>query len=507
MAFDYTSRDFNTVKADLLARAERVVPDWTSRDQSDFGMVMVDLWAYGMDVLHYYVDRAAGEAFLPTATQRESVLALANLFDYTPRSRTSAQSVLTLANSGPTEVIIPRYTRFVARYDGKTYNAYSYSVSTINANTTGTVQLYEGTIVNDPAEVLTNSSTGDIGQRYTLSNRNVVRSSVVIRVYEDGLNPVLYRRVDRISTSAAGDRAYVVKTNADNSTDIVFGNSVAGFSPPAGSKIEAVYAFSSGSAGNLPANSVASFYSITPDFITIQSSTSFSGGTNEESIDILKATVPSVIASQNRAVTESDYRNLALQVDGISKASVAYTPNPAGGASAGNASVTIYAHPDRSDDYLTANSAEDQLDAGPPVIWGQTITAEQQQAVIDFIQPRAMLGVDVVCASEIVWTAIDIDITITVNPRAVAAWVKQSVEDALDSLFTFNAVSYNQTFSSSQIYRTVMGIDGVDYAVLSTFDETNDSPQVVEDTITVGQYALPKKGTISVTVLGGITSV
>jgi len=507
MAFDYTSRDFNTVKADLLARAERVVPDWTSRDQSDFGMVMVDLWAYGMDVLHYYIDRAAGETFLPTATQRESVLALANLFDYTPRSRTSAQSVLTLSNSGGEEVVIPRYTKFVARYDGKTYNAYSSGISTIPANSTGIVPVYEGTIVNDPSEVLTISSTGEVSQRYTLSNRGVVASSVVVRVLEDGVNPVLYRRVNRISTAAAGDRAYVIRLNADNSTEIVFGNSVAGFSPPAGSRIEVIYATSSGAGGNIPANSIASFYSVTPDYITIQSSTAFSGGVSEESIDTLKTTVPSVIASQNRAVTATDYKNLALQVEGISKAAVAYTPNPAGGSSAGNASVTIYAQPDRTDDYLTANTAEDQLSAGPPVIWGQTLTTDQRQAVVDFISPKTMLGVEVVCAEEIVWTAIDIDITITVNPRAVAAWVKQSVEDALDAIFTFNSVSFNQTLSSSQIYRTVMGIDGIDYAVLSVFDETNDSSQTVEDTITVGQYVLPKKGTITVTVLGGITSV
>ena len=84
--YDYTSRDYTSIQKDLLDRATRVLPDWTSRDASDFGMVFVDLWAYMGDILHYYVDRAAGEANLTTATQRESVLAIAALMDYIPSS-------------------------------------------------------------------------------------------------------------------------------------------------------------------------------------------------------------------------------------------------------------------------------------------------------------------------------------------------------------------------------------------------------------------------------------
>ena len=65
-AFDYTSRDFANIKGDLLARASRVVPEWTTRDPGDFGVLLTDMWAQMGDVLHYYVDRAAGESFLAT---------------------------------------------------------------------------------------------------------------------------------------------------------------------------------------------------------------------------------------------------------------------------------------------------------------------------------------------------------------------------------------------------------------------------------------------------------
>jgi hypothetical protein len=58
-SFDYSSRDYSTIKSDLLARASRIAPEWTDRDPSDFGMVLVDLWSQMGDVLHYYVDPPA----------------------------------------------------------------------------------------------------------------------------------------------------------------------------------------------------------------------------------------------------------------------------------------------------------------------------------------------------------------------------------------------------------------------------------------------------------------
>ena len=57
--FDFASRDYENIRRDLLIRAERVLPDWTDRDPSDFTMLLVDLWAYMGDIMHYYIDRVS----------------------------------------------------------------------------------------------------------------------------------------------------------------------------------------------------------------------------------------------------------------------------------------------------------------------------------------------------------------------------------------------------------------------------------------------------------------
>ncbi len=54
----------------------------TTRHDDDYTVTVIDLWAAVADVLTFYQERYANEAFLRTATRRESVSRLARLIDY-----------------------------------------------------------------------------------------------------------------------------------------------------------------------------------------------------------------------------------------------------------------------------------------------------------------------------------------------------------------------------------------------------------------------------------------
>jgi hypothetical protein len=110
---DYSSRDFHSVLSDLLSQIPNFLPEWTDRSPSDFGIALLELFAYQTDILNYYIDRVANEAFLPTAQQRQSVLNLANLLDYTPSGNVAATVSLlfTIITPSPIPVIIPAGTR------------------------------------------------------------------------------------------------------------------------------------------------------------------------------------------------------------------------------------------------------------------------------------------------------------------------------------------------------------------------------------------------------------
>lgn len=383
--FDYTSRDYFSIKEDLLARASAVLPEWTSRDASDFGMLLIDLWAYMGDVLHYYIDRAAQEAFLSTATQRSSILAIAGLLDYTPTGRTPATASITLnaTNSAATDaspILIPRYTRFIANplisgaddvvFTSNRPIAFNQSGTAIENYTTyaksanALVTLTEG-------EIFTQSFTSDglAGQRFTLNKTGVVKSSVSVTVSEGaGGTTVDYSLVDRFIDATNTDNVFSLVLNSDDSSTVVFGNGVYGKIPTVNATVSVYYRRSRGSAGNVDANTITEFESLTNtlgppyDGIVITPNTSkASGGTNSESISSLQLNIPASFRSQDRAVSIQDYRDLTLRVPGVSKS----TASVVSGATAKTGYITNKA--------LTSNVATMTTGAAHGLTVGETI--------------------------------------------------------------------------------------------------------------------------------------
>lgn len=74
-AIDYTSRDFNSIKNDLVNYAKKYYPN-TFRDFSanSFGSLMLDTVSYVGDILSFYLDYQVNESFLSTATEYNNIL-------------------------------------------------------------------------------------------------------------------------------------------------------------------------------------------------------------------------------------------------------------------------------------------------------------------------------------------------------------------------------------------------------------------------------------------------
>ncbi len=72
---NYLSRDYSSIKEDLIAFARRYYPD-TFQDFSTagFGALMLDTVAYVGDILSFYLDYQANESFLSTAIEYENIL-------------------------------------------------------------------------------------------------------------------------------------------------------------------------------------------------------------------------------------------------------------------------------------------------------------------------------------------------------------------------------------------------------------------------------------------------
>ena len=103
---DYTSRDYESIREDLINYAKRYYPD-TFRDfsESSFGSLMLDTVAYVGDISSFYLDYQTNESFLDSATEYNNVLRLAKQFGYKfrgPSSTTGMVSLYAIVNANAT---------------------------------------------------------------------------------------------------------------------------------------------------------------------------------------------------------------------------------------------------------------------------------------------------------------------------------------------------------------------------------------------------------------------
>ena len=80
---DYTSRDFERIKTDLLNYTKRYYPDtYKDFNEASFGSLMTDLVAYVGDNLSFYLDYNANESFINTSLEYDNVIMHAKQLGY-----------------------------------------------------------------------------------------------------------------------------------------------------------------------------------------------------------------------------------------------------------------------------------------------------------------------------------------------------------------------------------------------------------------------------------------
>ena len=80
---------------------------WHEGMGGDYHTTLIELWAYLADILTFYQERIANEAFLSTATQRDSLRRLAELVGYRPQPGSAATALLAFTIEKQKTVTIP----------------------------------------------------------------------------------------------------------------------------------------------------------------------------------------------------------------------------------------------------------------------------------------------------------------------------------------------------------------------------------------------------------------
>lgn len=485
---DYTSRDYESIRADMIRLIRARIPQWTADNPSDFGVALVEAFAYGTDTLHYYLDRIANEAYLDTAIQRESLYSIAAMFNYTPRAATPAQVDLEFANSTTNEVVVPRLTRvqasvpdssglFVRNFETQEEVTLPAGTATAVSKTPGVTATEGRTYVDETLGV----SNGYVGQKFVLPRTSVLPSSVTITTQLGiGDSVISWSEVDDLDDADPTDKVFQVVRRTDGSSVVVFGDGLHGDIPGLHAVVRATYRVGGGSGGNVPASSITTVVQPVLYGVTVTNPDAASGGRNAESLDSIRINAARSFRSRDRAVTTADFKAVAESASGVEKAKAV-----------GNngSSVTVYVAP--TDDGTRQPA----------------LSAAVDNATTTFLEGRSMAGVTVQVFGA-AFTEIFISIQAYCLPTALSAEVEASIRTVLSYEFRYQNVGFDQTVSAQRLYSLLSTVEGLDYAVISGLSVTDPPPDVstiVMNTVAVNAIPYYDNDTsLTLTMNGGV---
>jgi len=97
LPIDYTSREFGSIRNDLMEIAERFYPDsFQDFSEASFGSIMLDAVAYVGDQLSFYLDYNVNESFLDTAYQFNNIVRHGRVLGYKYDGRPSTYGKVAL---------------------------------------------------------------------------------------------------------------------------------------------------------------------------------------------------------------------------------------------------------------------------------------------------------------------------------------------------------------------------------------------------------------------------
>ena len=482
---DYTSKDWTGFVTSMLNYAQVAFPDWDTSSQGDFGVMLIELFAYICDIMSFYGDRLTQEAYLPTTTQRLSILNLAQLLGYTPTNGSPATGTVTFQTADPSpSVIVPAGTQlttgFITSSDQPVIFQVNEGVTVPENGGTVTASVTQGQTYS---MVALGTSTGTAGQSFQIPQSDVEDGTVTVSVSSVSGN-VEWNQVQFLVDSQGSDLVYSLYVDQNQNTWIQFGDNISGAIPGIGLSIYATYTIGVGSAGNQPAGSVGIFVTpVTGVFVPFQSagstlfqSSAMGGGSDPETNDQIRANAPQAYATQQRAVSSDDFASLALNVPGA-----LMTQAVANHAT----SVTLFV---LGPNYQAADSG-------------------LQANILNYFSGKTLAGVSLTMGSPDL-VAVDVGtsgtgITLQVMPNYNQGVVVANVTTALQAALSPPNSQFGELLQVSAIYSAVMSVPGVEYTIINVMtreDVTQDSTNPIQ----FRQSEIPVSGNIYINASGGI---
>lgn len=307
----YAGLDFDTHEDEILARLQvKFASVFNDFAVSSLGIMLVDIFSFGLDTLSFYLDRRATDNFMVTTRTRASAARLARQLGYRPgpASASSVDIDVSLGTVYPFVVTIPIGFQFTGpsglifeAQESLTFSPGDLSVQTLTASEgeTLTATFFSNAEANQVYDV-GNVPSGKfiVGKGTTGQSRTIAEVDGDSWVEQEFLQ--------------FGDTTQFEMGYVDSPPTVRFGDGIAGRIPDNGAEVKVTYFASTGVNGAATAGTITkatrplviSFQQIS---LVINNQEGTSGGSDPESLSSIKANAPAVFKSRNVNVTLEDY--------------------------------------------------------------------------------------------------------------------------------------------------------------------------------------------------------
>jgi uncharacterized protein YjbI with pentapeptide repeats len=322
---NFTNLDFDQIKI-TIREYLRSNSNFTDYDFEGSNLsAIIDVLAYNTYITSYNANMVSNEVFIDGATLRENVVSLARNIGYVPRSRRAAKVEVSFL------VDLTSFTDYFPKtltlqkgivaspnitFQGNSFTFCSLDDTTVSVNNNiaqfNNVTLYEGQLITDTFNV----DYTIPNQKFILNNVNVDTTTIKVSVTtESGIQK--FTMASDLFNVNGNSKVFFIQEVEDQRYELFFGDGIFGKKLDNGSQITVSYIVTNGETGN----NIYSFgylgrlvddqdQSVTSGISILSPSSVSYGGAEIESVSSVKKYAPRIYASQNRAVTATDYESI-----------------------------------------------------------------------------------------------------------------------------------------------------------------------------------------------------
>ena len=310
--------DFDSIKANLktFLQSQTEFQDYNF-EGSGFS-ILLDILAYNTHYLGFNANMLANEMYLDSADIRKNIVSLAKMLNYTPSSVRSPVASIDIEVNDATgsTLTMPKGTIFTTTVSGVGYQYLTNEDYTITP-TNGVfnfsdVDIYEGTLVTFRYTV----DNEDPDQKYIIQNANADTTTLKVSVQESSTNTTtnIYSLAGGFNSVTDTSKVYFLQEVDDGKFEVYFGDGVLGAAVSTGNIVILEYIVtnrdeSNGASTFTLATTIGGFSDI-----TITTNSVSQGGNAAESKESIRFNAPLGYATQNRAVTTSDYETIVKSI-------------------------------------------------------------------------------------------------------------------------------------------------------------------------------------------------